>query len=343
MTFTVTLQPSGRSFQVDADEPVLQAAIRDGIGMPYGCKDGACGSCKSRLLEGRVVHGTHQHKALSPEEEAAGLVLPCCATPQTDLVIEARNVVGAGDFPPRKMPCRVTTLTRAAPDVAIVQLQLPANEVFRYRAGQYVEFLLRDGSRRSYSIANAPHTQTAAPGIELHIRHMPGGKFTDHVFGAMQAKEILRLEGPFGSFFVRDDSDLPMVLLASGTGFAPVKAIIDHLEHLGSTRAAAFYWGCRTRADLYQLDWAQAAAARLPWLAFVPVLSEPRPEDAWSGRTGLVHHAVMADLPDLSDHQVYACGAPAMVDAAQRDFVARCGLPADEFYADAFTSEADKH
>ncbi len=241
------------------------------------------------------------------------------------------------------MPCRVTTLTRAAPDVAIVQLQLPANEVFRYRAGQYVEFLLRDGSRRSYSIANAPHTQTAAPGIELHIRHMPGGKFTDHVFGAMQAKEILRLEGPFGSFFVRDDSDLPMVLLASGTGFAPVKAIIDHLEHLGSTRAATFYWGCRTRADLYQLDWAQAAAARLPWLAFVPVLSEPRPEDAWSGRTGLVHHAVMADLPDLSDHQVYACGAPAMVDAAQRDFVARCGLPADEFYADAFTSEADKH
>ena len=343
MTFTVTLQPSGRSFQVDADEPVLQAAIRDGIGMPYGCKDGACGSCKSRLLEGRVVHGTHHHKALSPEEEAAGLVLPCCATPQTDLVIEARNVVGAGDFPPRKMPCRVTTLTRAAPDVAIVQLQLPANEVFRYRAGQYVEFLLRDGSRRSYSIANAPHTQTAAPGIELHIRHMPGGKFTDHVFGAMQAKEILRLEGPFGSFFVRDDSDLPMVLLASGTGFAPVKAIIDHLEHLGSTRGAAFYWGCRTRADLYQLDWAQAAAARLPWLAFVPVLSEPRPEDAWSGRTGLVHHAVMADLPDLSGRQVYACGAPAMVEAAQRDFVARCGLPADEFYADAFTSEADKH
>ena len=343
MTFTVTLQPSGRSFQVDADEPVLQAAIRDGIGMPYGCKDGACGSCKSRLLEGRVVHGTHQHKALSPEEEAAGLVLPCCATPQTDLVIEARNVVGAGDFPPRKMPCRVTTLTRAAPDVAIVQLQLPANEVFRYRAGQYVEFLLRDGSRRSYSIANAPHTQTAAPGIELHIRHMPGGKFTDHVFGAMQAKEILRLEGPFGSFFVREDSPLPMVLLASGTGFAPIKAIVGQLEHEGNARPAAFYWGCRARADLYQLAWAADAARRLPWLRFIPVLSEPRADDDWTGRTGLVHEAVMADLPDLAGHQVYACGTPAMVDAARRDFVARCRLPADEFYADAFTSEADKH
>ena len=343
MTFTVTLRPSGRAFQVERDEPVLQAAIRNGVGMPYGCKDGACGSCKSRLLEGRVIHGAHQRKALSEAEEAAGLVLPCCATPQTDLVIEARNVVGAGDFPPRKMPCRVTTIERAAPDVAIVQLQLPANEAFRYRAGQYVEFLLRDGSRRAYSIANAPHTQAASPGIELHIRHMPGGKFTDHVFGAMQVKEILRLEGPFGSFFLREDSALPIVLLASGTGFAPIKAIVEQLEHAGSTRPAAFYWGCRTRADLYRHDWAVAAATRLPWLRFVPVLSEPRPEDGWRGRTGLVHEAVMADLPDLSGRQVYACGTPAMVEAAQRDFVARCGLPAEEFYADAFTSEADKH
>ena len=343
MTFTVTLQPSGRSFQVERDEPVLQAAIRDGIGLPYGCRDGACGSCKSRLLEGRVIHGVHQQKALSDAEEAAGLVLPCCATPQTDLVIEARSVVGAGDFPPRKMPCRVTSLERPAPDVAIVKLQLPANDPLRYRAGQYVEFILKDGSRRSYSIANPPHTQASAPGIELHIRHMPGGRFTDHVFGAMQPKEILRLEGPLGSFFIREDSSLPIVLLASGTGFAPIKAIVGQLEHAGNTRPAAFYWGCRTRADLYQLDWAADAAKRLRWLRFVPVLSEARPDDAWTGRTGLVHEAVMADLPDLSRHQVYACGTPAMVEAAQRDFVARCGLPAEAFYADAFTSEADKH
>ncbi|MBK6863978.1 MAG: CDP-6-deoxy-delta-3,4-glucoseen reductase [Ideonella sp.] len=343
MTFTVTLQPSGRSFQVEREEPVLQAAIRAGVGLPYGCRDGACGSCKSRLLEGRVIHGAHQAKALNADEEAAGLILPCCAASQTDLVIEARNVVGAGDFPPRKMPSRVTSIERAAPDVAILQLQLPANEVFRYRAGQYVEFILQGGSRRSYSIANPPHTQAAAPGIELHIRHLPGGKFTDHVFGAMQAKEILRLEGPFGSFFVREDSPLPMVLLASGTGFAPIKAIVGQLEHEGNARPAAFYWGCRARADLYQLAWAADAARRLPWLRFIPVLSEPRADDDWTGRTGLVYEAVMADLPDLAGHQVYACGTPAMVDAARRDFVARCRLPADEFYADAFTSEADKH
>jgi CDP-4-dehydro-6-deoxyglucose reductase len=343
MTFTVTLQPSSRSFQVGPDETVLQAAIREGVGLPYGCRDGACGSCKSRLLAGRVIHRAHQHKALSAGEEQAGLTLTCCATPQTNLVIEARTVVGAGDYPPRKMPSRVTSIERPAPDVAIVRLQLPANEVLRYRAGQYVELILADGSRRSYSMANGPHTQTDAPGIELHIRHLPGGKFTDHVFGAMKARDILRLEGPFGSFFLREESAKPIVLLASGTGFAPIKAIIEQLEFAASERAAVLYWGCRSRVDLYLHGWAERAAARLPQLRYLPVLSEPHPDDGWAGRTGLVHHAVMADLPDLSGHQVYACGVPIMVESARRDFVAQCGLPADEFHADAFTSEADKH
>jgi CDP-4-dehydro-6-deoxyglucose reductase len=215
--------------------------------------------------------------------------------------------------------------------------------VLQYHAGQYIEFILRDGSRRSYSMANAPHTQNEAPGVELHIRHMPGGKFTDHVFGAMKEKEILRVEGPFGSFFLQEDSDKPIVLLASGTGFAPIKAIIEHMRHKGITRPAALYWGARSKADLYLHDWAEQAAAAMPNLRYVPVLSEAKPEDAWTGRTGFVHQAVMADLPDLSGHQVYACGAPIMVDSARRDFVAQCRLPEEEFYADSFTSEADKH
>lgn len=343
MSFTVTLQPSLRTFEVATDEPILTAAIREGIGLPYGCKDGACGSCKSRLLEGRVTHGAHQAKALSEAEEASGLILTCCATPQSDCVVEARTVPGAGEFPILKMPGRVLSLERPAADVAIVRVQLPANQNFQFHAGQYIEFILRDGARRSYSMANAPHALGTPPAIELHIRHMPGGKFTDHVFGAMKEKDIVRMEGPFGSFFLRESSDKPMVLLASGTGFAPIKALVERLEHLGSTRPAVLYWGARRRGDLYRHDWAEAAAARLPWLRYVPVLSDATPEDAWTGRTGFVHQAVMADLPDLSGHQVYACGAPVMVASAQRDFVAACGLPADEFYADSFTSEADKH
>lgn len=350
MSFKITLQPSGRTFEVSRDEPILAAAIRHGVGLPYGCRDGACGSCKSRLLEGRVVHGTHQSKALSADEEAAGWILTCCAAPQTDCTVEARTVPGAGQFAVLKMPCRVMQIERPAPDVAILRLQLPANVNFQYHAGQYMEFILKDGSRRSYSMANAPRAApsgetpaTAPASLELHLRHMPGGKFTDHVFGAMKEKEILRMEGPFGSFFLREDSAKPIVLLASGTGFAPIKALIEHMQAKGIDRPAVLYWGCRSKADLYLHDWALQAAAAMPNLRYVPVLSEPKPEDGWTGRTGFVHRAVMDDLPDLSGHQVYACGAPVMVDSARRDFTAQCGLPPDEFYADAFTSEADKH
>ena len=346
MTFTITLQPANRTFTVEAGEAMLPAAIRQGIGLPYGCRDGACGSCKSKLLEGRVVHGTHQLKALTPAEEDAGYILTCCGIPQTDCVVEARSVPGAGEHPVLKLPTRVISISRPAPDVAVLRLQLPANQNLQYRAGQYVEFILsgaNSGARRSYSMANAPGNLGSPPAIELHIRHMPGGVFTDHVFNVMKAKDILRLEGPFGSFFLREESDKPLVLLASGTGFAPIKAIIEQMRLKHIQRPAVLYWGCRGKVDLYQHDWCVQTAAEMPNLRYVAVLSESPPEDAWRGRTGFVHQAVMLDFPDLSGHQVYACGAPVMVESALRDFVARCGLPADEFFADSFTSAADKH
>ncbi|MDR7308774.1 CDP-6-deoxy-delta-3,4-glucoseen reductase [Rhodoferax saidenbachensis] len=338
-TFSVTVQPSGRAFSTQADETILAAGIRQGIGLPYGCKDGACGSCKCKLLSGSVHHSLHQAKALSEQEEAAGLVLTCCATAQSDVVLESRQVTEAGALPIKKMPTRVTTLQRVSDDVMVLQLQLPANDNFAYRAGQYVEFILRDGARRSYSMASAPGQ---GAGMELHIRHMPGGKFTDHVFGAMKEKEILRLEGPYGSFFLREDSDKPIVLLASGTGFAPVKALLEHMLAQGIARPVTLYWGGRRPADLYMDAWVQDMQQRMPQLTYVPVVSNALPDDAWQGRTGFVHRAVLDDLPDLRGHQVYACGAPIVVDSARADFCALAGLPEEEFFADAFTSEADK-
>jgi CDP-4-dehydro-6-deoxyglucose reductase len=191
-------------------------------------------------------------------------------------------------------------------------------------------------------MANASHTQTDKPGLELHLRHMPGGKFTDHVFGAMKEKDILRIEGPYGSFFLREDSTKPIVMLASGTGFAPIKALIEHMVAKGITRPTTVYWGGRRPADLYQHDWLLAQAAALPWLSYVPVVSDALPEDQWTGRTGFVHRAVLQDLPDLSGHQVYACGAPIVVESARTEYVAQAGLPAEEFFADSFTSAADK-
>ena len=342
MTFSINVQPADISFDVQRDEAVLAAAIRQGVGLPYGCRDGACGSCKSRLLAGRVIHGAHQLKALSEDEEAQGWILTCCATPQTDCVVQARSVPGAGEFPVLKMPTRILALQRPAVDVALLRLQLPANQRFQYHAGQYVEFILAGGARRSYSMATAPSRLGSPPTIELHIRHLPGGLFTDQVFTTQKERDILRIEGPFGSFFLRESAK-PMILLASGTGLAPIKALIEQLQDSDQQRPAVLYWGCRSRADLYLHDWAEQAAASLPWLRYIPVLSEPRAGDAWAGRTGLVHQALMADWPDLSAHQVYACGAPVMVDSARRDLVAQCGLPAEEFLADAFTSEADKH
>ena len=338
MTFQVTVQPSGHQFSCEDDETILAAAVRAGIGLPYGCKNGACSSCKGKVVSGTVSHKAYQERALPAEEAAAGMALFCCATAHSDLVIEAREVAGSEDYPLRKMPSRVATLEKVAPDVVVMTLQLPANETLKFRAGQYIEFLLRDGKRRSYSLATAPDQNQP---LSLHIRHMPGGVFTDQVFSTMKERDILRFEGPLGTFFVREDSDKPMVLLASGTGFAPIKAIVEHLQAQGSQRAMTLYWGGRRPQDLYMDGLCRQWAATMPNFRYVPVVSNALPEDGWQGRSGFVHAAVMADLPDLSGYQVYACGAPIVVESAKRDFVAQCQLPEDEFYADAFTSEAD--
>ncbi len=357
MTFQITIEPSGRTYTANPDEAMLAAGIRQGIGLPYGCKDGACGSCKCKKLSGTVVHGPHQQKALSVEEEKNGYVLTCCGVAQTDVVLESRQVTEAGALPIKKMPSRVIALERKSHDVILLKLQLPANDTFQYHAGQYIEFLLRDGSRRSYSMANAPHlaaprpaTETAdgvpvaaaGPVLELHIRHMPGGKFTDHVFGIMKEKEIQRIEGPYGSFYLREDSAKPMVLLASGTGFAPIKAVIEHMQFKGITRPATLYWGGRGPEDLYLADWVNTKLAEMPNLSYVPVISDAKPEDHWAGRAGFVHKAVLEDIPDLSGYQVYACGAPIVVDSARADYSHLAGLPEEEFFADSFTTEADK-
>lgn len=350
MGFTVTIRPSGRTFATEGDETVLAAALRNGIGLPYGCKNGACGTCRSRLIEGTVTHKPHSASALSDADEAKGYTLVCSAIPQSDLVIEARELTGFGDIPIRKMPARIAKIDRVTPDVAIVSVQLPASERLQFRAGQYMDFILKDGARRQYSMATAPHADEL---IQLHIRHTPGGAFTDRLFGVVEPpvreRDILRIEAPLGTFFLREDNARPIVLLAGGTGFAPIKAIAEHIFHERinaeesgkPSREVRLYWGARSRADLYMDALAVQWAAEQPNFRYVPVLSEPKAEDAWTGRTGFVHQAVIEDLPDLSGHQVYACGAPAMIDAARRDFAAQCGLPEDQFFADAFTTQAD--
>jgi len=334
---SVTIQPSGQQFQVEDGEAVLAAALRQGLVLPYGCKNGACGTCKGKIVSGTVDFGVYQPKALPDEDKARGKALFCQAKPLSDLVIEARTIGAAKGIEVKMLPCRVHKLERLADDVMVLHLKLPANEKLVFLAGQFIEFLLKDGSRRSFSMANAPHD---AELLQLHVRHVAGGQFTDHVFGKMKERDILRFEGPLGTFFLREDSAKPLVFVASGTGFAPIKSIIEAAVNKGLTRPMTLYWGARRPKDLYMNALAESWAAR-GLLKYVPVVSEALPEDGWNGRCGFVHRAVMADFPDLSAHQVYACGVPVMVDAARRDFTSACRLPEDEFYADSFTTQAD--
>lgn len=340
--FRVRIEPSQHIYSVPEGSTVLQAALDAGFVLPYGCRDGACGSCKGKLIEGSVDYGKYQGNALTEQDKRMGYALFCCAKPLTDLTIECREISALKDVQVRQLPCRVQKITRPAPDVAVLTLKLPANDRLQFLAGQYLDFMLKDGRHRSFSIATAPHEVDAKGELELHLRHMPGGSFTDHVFASMKEREILRFEAPLGTFFLREDNAKPMLFVASGTGFAPIKAMLEHSFHRGldERRRRILYWGARTERDLYMDELPRRWAEEHPGFTYVPVLSDAAPADTWTGRTGLVHQAVLDDFADLSPYQVYACGNPLMVEAAQRDFVAQRGLSEHEFFADSFTIAA---
>jgi CDP-4-dehydro-6-deoxyglucose reductase, E3 len=338
--FEVTLRPSGNQFTVQEGTSILKAGHDSDIALPYSCRAGACRTCRGRIVEGEIDYG-HVHPTYLPlEERAQGYALLCQAQPLSNLVIEVQELDIMGRIRSRISPGRVMEMRRVAPDVMIVRIKLPMNEDVMFLAGQFVEFVLANGERRAYSIASAPSI-AGVVSIELHVRHTPGGLFTDYVFDGMQVHDLVRMELPLGTFFLRGDSDKPIVLLASGTGFAPIKSILKYAQQKQLNRPMTLYWGGRTRADLYEMDWVEGYAAANEGFQFIPVVSDATPACGWNGRTGFVHRAVMADFPDLSKHQVYACGAPIVIESAKRDFAEQCGLPPLEFFADSFFDAGD--
>jgi len=330
MAQRVTLKPSGHSYEVEEGKTVLQAGLDAGYMLPYSCRAGVCRTCRGTIVEGKVDYGAVHATYLPDSDKAKGFALLCQAKPLSDLTVEVREVHGVR---PRIIPCRVERMEKPAPDVAVLGLRLPMNENFRFLAGQYIDILLKGGKRRSYSLATRPDS-AGVTALEIHVRHTPGGAFTDQVFSTLKVRDLLRFEGPLGSFYLREESEKPVILLASGTGFAPIRAIAEYAGEKKIGRPMTLYWGGRLKRDLYQAD----LAAAWPHVKFIPVLSDEK----WDGRMGFVHRAVMEDFPDMSGHQVYACGAPIVIDSARRDFSAQCRLPADEFYADSFITEADK-
>lgn len=328
MSFKTTIQPSNHTFPIDKDETILEAALEHGIALPYSCRNGACGVCKGKVLKGSVDHGKAQEFVLSKEDKTAGLALFCCAKPLSDLVIESHEVTTERDIPVKTLPCRVEKMVKVSDDVMVLYLKLPTNERLQFLAGQYIDILQKDGKPRSFSLANAQHNDEY---LELHVRNIAGGAFTSHVFSGMKERDILRIKGPLGNFYLHEDSPKPIIFVASGTGFAPVKAIIEHTLHIGFKREMHFYWGVRKQSDLYMLD--KVKEWETQGIKFTAVVSD----EPWKGRTGFVHQAVMEDFKDLSGYAVYACGAPVMLEAAHREFTTQRGLPNDAFYSDAFT------
>lgn len=328
MSFKVIVEPSGHQFTAEADEFILDAAERQGISLPYGCRDGRCGTCSGTLISGAVTYPEETQGTV--DEKPDGYCLICKATPSSDLTIHLNEVESEAQEEIRALPCKVEKLEQLSHDVMRIYLKLPENERILFLAGQYLDFMMEDGRRRAFSIANAPHNDDL---IELHIRHVPGGEFTDLVFNGMKPGDIFNIQAPMGGFYLRENSDRPLIFMAGGTGFAPLKGIIEHAIHIGQDRPIHLYWGVRAERDLYLGELASKWAEEQKNLTFVPVLSEP--DNGWSGKNGWVHDAVLEDHPDMSLYDLYMSGPPVMVFGAKKAFMA-AGMSEDNMFSDVF-------
>ncbi len=330
--FRLTLRPGDDIVVAHPGESILEAGLRAGIALPFECRSGGCGECKCTILQGSVDHGAYQESALTEEERRAGKALMCCATPLSDLDLECENIGVVRDIPIRTFMARVEQLELLTDDVMRVLLKPLDPEPIRFHAGQYINIVLEDRERRAFSFATAPHESEL---IELHVKLVPGGAFTTYVFNAMKAGDTLRCEGPLGSFYLREDSDRPIIFVAGSTGFAPVKSMVEYAFHAGLRRPMYLYWGVKSVGDFYMKELPERWAREHANFKFIPVLSEPAPGDNWTGRTGTVHEAILHDFPVMSDCEVYACGSVGMVESAHSAFLQK-GMTEDRCFSDAF-------
>ncbi|MGH8378971.1 MAG: CDP-6-deoxy-delta-3,4-glucoseen reductase [Gammaproteobacteria bacterium] len=332
MSFLVTLMAGNRAFTVNAGETVLQAACRQDTHLSHDCGSGSCGACRARLISGEVQYPGGPPLALTALDMRQGEVLLCRAVPLSDLELDAQEISAGADLAVRTLPCRIARMQRLNHDVEALYLKLPAVERMSFLPGHYIDVLLPDGHRRSFSLANPPHDDSL---LELHVRHVPGGRFTTEVFEKLHEGALLQIQGPLGRFFLREDRARPILMMAGGAGFAPFKAMLRHSFEQGPPRSIVLYWGARAKRDLYADALVQKWVASQPNFSYVPVLSEPLPSDCWSGRTGFVHETLLADHADLSGYDIYISGPPPMIEAARKTFSVH-GADPQRIFSDSF-------
>jgi CDP-4-dehydro-6-deoxyglucose reductase/3-phenylpropionate/trans-cinnamate dioxygenase ferredoxin reductase subunit len=330
LSFAVSVSKLDISFDCATGETVLDAVERAGYSIPYSCRKGVCSSCEGRLISGEaMVRGQGVRRG------PADAVLFCQARPRSDLEIAPVRIRKIEPLQRKVFAAKVREIGRPAPDVAVIRLRLPIGRRAIFKAGQYLRVLMADGDSRNYSMANAPHRNDE---LELHIRRVAGGKFSENTLAALSLGSVLNIELPYGEFRL-SENDKNAILIATGTGFAPIKSLIEHNIRLGIERPLHLYWGANTEADLYMQGLPRAWQQKHLWFRFTPVVSSP--SKAWTGRAGFVHAAVQQDYPEMSEIEVYACGAPAMIEAAKRDFTASARLGHDDFFSDAFVASGD--
>ena len=337
MAHKITIEPSGHQFTAESEEIILDAALRQGIPFPYGCRGGACGSCLGDITSGSVDYPDGMPMALDEDDAAEGKALFCQAIAKSDLLINVPEIKRDAEIEIKTLPARVEGLRKLSHDVMEMTIKLPETERLQFLAGQYIDFLLKDGRKRSFSLANAPFNDEY---LEFHLRLVSGGLFTEQVFNEMKVKSLVRIEGPHGNFHLHTDSDRPILLIGGGTGFAPIKGMMEQIIEEGITRPVHIYWGVRAKEDLYHDALAQGWAFKYENISYTPVLSDAKDTDNWDGRTGFVHEAVTDDQQNLSSHDVYMSGPPPMINAAKDAFVKQ-GLPLEQLYSDSFDYSSD--
>jgi len=332
MPYTVQIFPTHHSFSIEEDQTILDAALAHGHPFPYGCRGGMCGACRAKLVKGEITYDNPDIPGLEQLDTENGELLTCQAKACSDIQLQVHEIEQAKDIEVKTLPCQIVKMEKVSYDVMLLWLKLPKDERLQFLAGQYVNFILRDGRRRSFSIANAPSHDEL---LELHVRHVPGGYFTTYVFEKMEEGSLLRIEAPLGSFFLRHESTQPIIFIAGGTGFAPIKGMIEQAIVENSQRPIHLYWGVRSKADLYMHELVQNWAEKHAHIHYIPVLSDPKAEDSWQGRTGFVHEAVLEDIADPQNYEVYASGPPPMIQAAGNTLTQK-GLPESQFFFDSF-------